>query len=231
MLYFEKPVKWMKVFFNPIGVVSFFAGVYSLSLVDLFYFSEEISPDAFSAAFAGGALMLAGYTGFKVNKWLNSKINDAAFKKAEEFMNEYSSFSLKMLDISYKLRHINECGSEIEFREPTTRTASDIIKSIEDLHKKIFDLLILHQLFTNWRIIFKESEKFGQSMFDIGHSIETVKQIHSHSDNNINDFIFLLIGNNKLFETFEIQSRITEEILNIPFNEKFDFTSLAKKDS
>lgn len=111
MRHIKKIIEWVAGFFSLVGFFCFLAGVYSLSLVDLFYFSEEITPATFSAAFAGGALILACYTALKVNKWLNNKINDTAFKKAEELIQSLSSFIISIADLIRMLESINTSKS------------------------------------------------------------------------------------------------------------------------
>ncbi|BCQ45413.1 hypothetical protein ERHA55_29400 [Erwinia rhapontici] len=111
MLYFKKFIKWMKGCFSLVGVVSFFAGVYSLALVDLFYFSEEITPPTFSAAFTGGAFMLACYTAWNVKKWLKNKINETAFKRSEELIQSASSYASSLVNLIRVTRSISQTSS------------------------------------------------------------------------------------------------------------------------
>ncbi len=96
------------------------------------------------------------------------------------------------------------------------------------LEKNIPILLSFNQLFFNWRVNFKENGKFGMLMFNIGYSIDVFNQIISTSEND-DKLIFSLAENADLFKLLEEQLLIAEEMLNIPFDEKFDFTSLAKK--
>lgn len=55
--------------------------------------------------------MLACYTAWKVNKWLDSKINDTAFKRSEELIHSLSSFIISLVDLIRVMKSINAASS------------------------------------------------------------------------------------------------------------------------
>lgn len=198
MLYFKNSVKWIKDCFSLVGLVSFFAGVYSLALVDLFYFSEEITPTAFSAAFAGGALMLACYTAWKVNKWLNNKVNETAFKRSEELIQSISSFTVSLTNLIRVIRNINAAPSISEHGlELIKRDLGDSFNNyLEDANK--FSIL-LEQLHV-WGVEFKIKSEF----YDVFMCLDK-----KDSPTQVNEILFLV---SILMKNYNQNDEIIEDI-------------------
>ncbi len=105
-------MKKLKFYFRLSHILFFFFGV-MVTVVLLWVLYKDptrITAPALAALTAMSTFLLALWSAFKVNKWLDSKSKDAAFQKADEFMNEYSLFCFRLITIGYNMRQINEHG-------------------------------------------------------------------------------------------------------------------------
>ena len=67
-------------------IASFVVGAYTILLINYFWFNNDITPPGVSAFVASMALLFTIYAAFKVKEWSEQKINDKAFKHAEEII-------------------------------------------------------------------------------------------------------------------------------------------------
>ncbi len=67
-------------------IASFVVGAYTILLINYFWFNNNITPPGVSAFIAGMALLFTIYAAFKVKEWSEQKMNDKAFKHAEEII-------------------------------------------------------------------------------------------------------------------------------------------------
>lgn len=226
LLYFKKALAWLKGCFSLVGLVSFFAGVYSLALVDLFYFSNEITPPAFSAAFAGGALILAGYTAIKVNRWINGKINETAFKRSEDFL---TCFSQQMMQIETLFIRIDLLLLDTD-REDYTQN----LKKMNIEHEKTFKIATeAHaKLATleSWGVVFKQKKAYVErstKLIGVLGYIEGFLLLRKSKEFTIDDNIRTNI--NTIKSKLRSIHYVMESIENIKFKDKINFTSHVER--
>ncbi|CQH51391.1 TPA: hypothetical protein PXM78_000652 [Yersinia enterocolitica] len=84
-------------------VLFFFFGV-MVTVVLLWVLYKDptrITAPALAALTAMCTFLLALWSAFKVNKWLNSKVNEKAFKRTEEFLDEMIHYNLSIAKIYY----------------------------------------------------------------------------------------------------------------------------------
>ena len=226
MLYFKKSIKWIKDCFSLVGVVSFFAGVYSLALVDLFYFPEEITPAAFSAAFAGGALMLACYTTWKVKKWLKNKVDETAFKRTEDFLVNIShqKTQVEILRIRINLLLMKHT------KESYKKTLDEMLLIEKETFKLSADSQIKLSILNSWGAVFKQQKAYNAASKKL---ISSLAYIEGFFINETSENIFMDEEATK--EIKAIMSNlfsvaiVFEAIENKKFEDKIRFTSPLKK--
>ncbi|ELY6083888.1 hypothetical protein SNO26_003107, partial [Cronobacter sakazakii] len=72
----------------------------------LFKNPKKITAPGLSATVAVCALLLAIYSAYQVKKWVNSKINEKAFKRSEELLEEFLKLMVILARLKYALQHV-----------------------------------------------------------------------------------------------------------------------------
>ncbi|MCR4457060.1 hypothetical protein [Pseudescherichia sp. L3] len=135
-------------------IIGFITGVViTLSILALTYkFPKWITAPGITALFAIGTFSLALYTAFQLKKWINSKVNEKAFKRSEELLDEFSKYILAAANIqNFMLRMKAQ-------EEYTEHSFSLMFEELKELQKKLIDsshsqILIIHS-FSHWGIKF-----------------------------------------------------------------------------
>lgn len=70
-------------------IASFLIGSYTVLLINFFWFDNHITPPGVSAFVASCALLFTVYAAFKVKAWSEQKMNDKAFKVAEDIIEDF----------------------------------------------------------------------------------------------------------------------------------------------
>lgn len=143
-------------------IASFVVGAYTILLINYFWFNNDITPPGVSAFVASMALLFTIYAAFKVKEWSEQKINDKAFKHAEEIielLNKcYRDFSVgagalvvlsqnKQSTISPTHIHIaefNKRKKDYQFKAPEILNMLDTLKmwKFTTHYKERFELFV-----------------------------------------------------------------------------------------
>lgn len=208
--------------------------VFSIGVVFTIFFNLivnkepfEINSDSISALANVGTFIVALVAALQVKKWLDNKINETAFNKSEEFITELSRFN-------YRISVVLNCLAKI----PTIESDKDYLSFKQELallhgisDKELEDLFTSFELFNNWGIRFTLHEEVSNGLFDAGYAIGVTEAIINAVNNsdNLKDFKEFSIDMDLFLEKANSAMNYLSKVINIPFSEKFHFTSPSKK--
>jgi hypothetical protein len=150
--------KWAKKQFERVKLLhikSLFVGVLLTEFITwlLFKNPKKITAPGLSATVAVCALLLAIYSAYQVKKWVNSKINEKAFKRSEELLEEFLKLMVILARLKYALLHVAKTEKLTEKNALTLK--EEINKIQEDYFICISNQILLIHSFSHWGIIFK----------------------------------------------------------------------------
>ncbi|MEB8025551.1 hypothetical protein [Enterobacter hormaechei] len=119
----------------------------------LFKNPKKITAPGLSATVAVCALLLAIYSAYQVKKWVNSKINEKAFKRSEELLEEFLKLMVILARLKYALQHVAKTEKLTEKNALTLK--EEINKIQDDYFICISNQILLIHSFSHWEIIFK----------------------------------------------------------------------------
>lgn len=138
--------------FNLSHVIGFFVGIVVTVIFNWIVFKDpkRITAPGVATLVAMCTFTLALWSAFKVNKWLNSKINETAYKQAEISMELLRNVIIDLFHISHcfkRLRIANVKNGEYE------RILNDLRPRYEKYIENFNNLLIVTDSLPSWNII------------------------------------------------------------------------------
>lgn len=116
-----------------------FAGIILTLVFNWIVYKEpkRITAPGVSALVSISAFLLALWSAFKVNKWLNSKVNDAAFEKTQKLMHETEELTMNLIPVINHLTFVNRDKLKLIDEE----SINEIIKKHRDKLSEANELL------------------------------------------------------------------------------------------
>ncbi|WP_065358473.1 hypothetical protein [Kluyvera georgiana] len=194
----------------------------------LFKDPKRVTAPGLAALVALCTFSLALWSAFKVDKWLNSKVNDTAFKKAEEFTTELTRLNYRISVLQNTLNKLVSVDNDKDYY--SLKKEISFINRLS--YEQLENLFISFDLFNNWNIRFKYHDKLQEGLFEAGFSIAMMEELvfTIEKTNNFSEYKEENISIDLILEHITPAIQIFSEILEIPFTEKFDLTSPSKKD-
>lgn len=139
--------------FNLSHVAGFFVGIVVTVIFNWIVFKDpkRVTAPGVAALVAMCTFTLALWSAFKVNKWLNSKINETAYKQAEMSMELLRNIIIDLFHISgcfNRLRTANETNGEYK------RLLEDLKPRYERFMENFNSFIIVTDSLSSWNIIF-----------------------------------------------------------------------------
>ncbi|EHN8849928.1 hypothetical protein ACUA1R_003343 [Enterobacter hormaechei] len=161
-------------------IVFIFVGVIITESITWLLFKDftKITAPGLSAIVAVIALCLAIYSAYQVKKWVSSKINEKAFIRSVELLDEFS----KMMVFLARLKFVMERITKLETLSIENAEILKVeIRSIQDSYFESVSkqILIIHT-FPNWGIVFnykKQFEKVRQHLTEIQSNCDNIRNI------------------------------------------------------
>ncbi|WP_438443170.1 hypothetical protein [Kluyvera georgiana] len=150
--------------FNLSHIFGFVVGIVTTIAINWILFKDpkRVTAPGLAALVALCTFSLALWSAFKVDKWLNSKVNEKAFKRTEEFLDSYIDLALNIAKIYSIAKYI---------RNKTTKqiiTDRSIIRNINEFAPEFLNSILtvaVHEnTFKNWGIIFKHRKAHRKIM-------------------------------------------------------------------
>ncbi|MFF6012117.1 hypothetical protein [Rahnella sp. R3(2024)] len=164
---------------------------------------KKITPAGFSALIALSAFILAIHSAYRVNKWLDSKVNEKGFKKCEHIIDTIAIIKEKIVTI-YPYIHIaknhNLKGFDTnqDYLKQSKIDNKVISETIDLIQEDIYTTLSLQNQLEVWG--FKYNEGFyafplTEFMIDIGHNVDIFYEFIENS---------IPVKHNEFIETFNL---------------------------
>lgn len=185
---------------------------------------KRITAPGVSALVAMSTFMLALWSAFKVNKWINSKVNEKSFKRTEEFLDELSSLYLGLAKLYSVIEQIKDT-KDFANDKILLGTAKDYIN---EYLNSIVKTTVLYMSFSHWNIKFKKEMHFESIDSRLVKITKTARVILFNIDNiqqnadntkeikNINLRTKLLLGR------LDGISILLDPFITLKYNEIFD---------
>ncbi|WPU21430.1 hypothetical protein RI049_15230 [Cedecea neteri] len=206
------------------NIVAFATGVIFTIFFNLIVNKEpfEINSDSVSALANVGTFLVALIAALQVKKWLNSKINETAFKKSEEFISELTKFNYRLSVALNCIKSISDMQSDedfISFKEELALLHGLSYKELESLFTSI-------DLFNNWGIEFMNHKEIDEGLDSAGYSVGATEKLIeiTNSVDDLEEFMEHDIDVDFLSEKLSTTITIFSDIIKTPFTEKFKFT-------
>lgn len=141
-------------------IVFMFIGVIITESITWLLFKDftKITAPGLSAIVAVIALCLAIYSAYQVKKWVSSKINEKAFFRSVELLDEFSQMMVLLARLKFIMLRIAKFNTlSIENAE----ILKNEIKNVQDDYFKSVSkqILIIHT-FPNWGVVFNYKKQF-----------------------------------------------------------------------
>ncbi|MFW5405457.1 hypothetical protein [Pectobacterium carotovorum] len=216
---------------NLSNILGFVVGVVVTIVINWILFKDpkRVTAPGLAALVALGTFSLALWSAFKVDKWLNSKVNDTAFKKAEEFITELTKLNYRLSVLQNTLRGLTSVKTDKDYL--SLKKEISFINGLS--YDQLENLFTSVDLFNNWNIKFKYYDKLQEGLFKSGYSIGMMEKLVFSIDNidDVSGYIEDNRSENLILEHLTPTIKIFSEIIEIPFTEKFDLASPSKKTS
>lgn len=156
-------------------IASFVIGAYTILLIEYFWFNKDITPPGVSAFIAAMALLFTIYAAFKVKEWSEQKMNDKAFKVAEEIISKINESYVEFMFASTNLLLLTgrTDNAKIFREEPTFKTYVQHFQKSTDAHLQsvnLLDTLPIWKYNTPYRNIFfrfrTKTKEFNELFFE-----------------------------------------------------------------
>lgn len=212
-------MKKLKFDFRLSHILFFFFGI-MVTVVLLWVLYKDptrITAPALAALTAMCTFLLALWSAFKVNKWLNSKVNDAAFKQTEKVLG-YIENSNKVVDpIHRNFLNIKTMESQFglfKFNESGTKELIILSKNVDTYCD---DLSMSIMMLKYWNSeLSKQGNKF---IYDFINSLRLISKmiLNLPDTNDAEEFKKNIIG---------IQDKFNESFLKLSMVLKFNYNEL-----
>ncbi|WP_271311872.1 hypothetical protein [Yersinia intermedia] len=146
----------------------------------LIKYPAKVTADNVSASVAMSAFILALYSAYKVNKWLDSKVNEKGFKKCEDIIDTISIIKEKLVSTHPKI-HItfNENKTcfinDDEYIHAIRNEKESVINNISVILDDIFTVLSLQNQLNVWSFKYSDdfyAKKLNELMVDMRNTID-----------------------------------------------------------
>lgn len=202
-------------------IASFVVGAYTILLINYFWFNNNITPPGVSAFVASMALLFTIYAAFKVKEWSEQKINDKAFKHAEEIielLNKcYRDFSVgsSMLVLTAKNKSSVTISTDNTFIE-------QYYKRKEEYQFKVPEILNMIETLTIWKYMTPYESYFEAfvskvNIFD-AEAMDTINEIKNGDPNSSKRF---MSHHDKLFTKKKDVIAAYKKLTKVYFDELF----------
>ncbi|MFQ6258147.1 hypothetical protein ACLMPK_20755 [Yersinia enterocolitica] len=225
-------MKKLKFDFRLSHILFFFFGV-MVAVVLLWVLYKDptrITAPALAALTAMCTFLLALWSAFKVNKWLNSKVNDAAFKQTEKVLG-YIENSNKVVDpIHRNFLNIKTMESQFGLFKFNENGTQELIILSKNVDTYCDDLSMSIMMLKYWNSeLSKQGNKF---IYDFINSLRLISKmiLNLPDTNDAEEFKKNIIGiEDKFNESFLKLSMVLKFNYNELFTHNVKFTSPVEK--
>ncbi|EMG0806828.1 hypothetical protein V4Y22_003580 [Escherichia coli] len=134
----------------------------------LFKDIKKITAPGLSAIVAVVALSLAIYSAYQVKKWVFSKINEKAFKRSEELLEEFAKMMIVLARLKYVMQRISQIN---KFSETNATSLKEELREIQnDYFMCISKQILITHTFSNWGVIFNYKKQFDKVRYHLTES-------------------------------------------------------------
>lgn len=208
-----------KNIFNLSHIIGFFIGVLVTIIINWLLFKDpkKITAPGVASLVAICTFSLALYSAYQVKKWLNSKINETAFKKSDEFLSI-------LCEVNNKLAELNMYVRTLHLR----RNAKDYEKWIDhiltlniELNKLIVSAYNCSYTFATWGIDFIQATLFDKAMFRCGRIIGNITSLGNMEIRNHEHCEFYIKELTELLGYMDSSYYYVHLIVSKPYHSKF----------
>lgn len=171
-------------------IVGFFFGVVVTVLINWIIFKDpkKITAPGVASLMAICTFSLALYSAFQLKKWVNSKVNEKAFKRSEELLDEFSTFILVVAKMQHFMLSIKK---QQNYSEHAFSLMYDELSELQNnfVESNSSQLLIIHS-FSHWGVKFigrkyymKSRVHFSQINADCSDLLRILRK-HKSSDSH-----------------------------------------------
>lgn len=200
-------------------IIGFFTGILITIAINWITFKDpkEITAPGVASLVAICTFSLALYSAYQVKKWLDSKINETAFKKTDEFINELCTINNKIEELIFSIKKLRFAKEKKEYE----KAIEDLYNCTLEIQKSIMTAYNHSYTFPTWGIEFVQMKLFNKANGRVGFMIGLIE--HSkHNDlssfEKRNIFSKNLMSELGQLETASFWNHI---ILCKPYNKKF----------
>lgn len=153
----------LKYRLNLSHVMGFFAGVFFTVIFNWFVFKDpkRVTAPGVAALIAACTFTLALWSAFKVNRWVNAKVNEKGFRKCEEILDDISRGITKLLRVNLyatKIFHLNSQDSTLSEHDLMKAQSynENYINEADEMDLLLLDVVALQHQLKTWGFIIDE---------------------------------------------------------------------------
>lgn len=216
---------------NRISISSFIVGVFCGTVLTLvfnwiiFKSPKTVTAPGVAALLSICTFSLALWSAFKVDKWLKNKINETAFKKADDFVVSLCDLSNNVHEIIFNLNGIRISDNEEEYNY----FINELKENLTLMSSNVFTLYGHRNTFNTWCIIFHQSEALSKISSRLGfvNGILTnvmMNGLHEFSEKNKDQI-------RRMYISAKLESTVMylDAIIAKPYYEKFSLKSINRQ--
>ncbi|CNG02698.1 hypothetical protein ACULTK_003761 [Yersinia enterocolitica] len=220
-------------------ILFFFFGV-MVTVVLLWVLYKDptrITAPALAALTAMCTFLLALWSAFKVNKWLNSKVNEKAFKRTEEFLDEMIHYNLSIAKIYYICDLLRKAKFE-EFNDDI-HLNKELNEYINEYFNVSLSIKVYENTFKHWGINlicrnhFNAIEKKMDSIAPRIRRIIILSSNITNSKHKKEDFLIIQLRSKEVMSYIDSSSFLLDSFTKLTYDQIFNHdkkpTPLSKK--
>ncbi|WP_314419117.1 hypothetical protein [Pseudescherichia vulneris] len=208
-----------KIIFNISHIIGFFIGVLITITINWLLFKDpkKITAPGVAALITMCTFSLALYSAYQVKKWLNSKINETAFKKTDDFISELCTINNKILEVIFLIKKLELMSKKEEYN----KCVEELFTCSLELKKSIMTAYNHSYTFPTWSIKFVQRKLFDKANGRVGFMLGFIEHTKHNDLSTFEKRNKFLRNLRSQLGYLESASFMNDIILSKPYHKKF----------